>query len=386
MSQLVLAQLAGSAGYGGGERYLEWLLAGLDRAKFRPLVICPESGPFVQKLMKQGVAVAIISLEPLMNPLALLELARLLKRERVAVLQTHGARANVYGRLAGRIAGVHYIVSTVHNAISDYEVSPLKRWVYKSILRMTEPLADRTICVSEAIRQAVVADCPGAAAKTVTIYNGVDPASFTQRGRDRIRREWCTGPGPVLLTVARLTAQKGHRYLLDALPALLKEWPGVCCLFVGDGEGREALRALAREQDVEHACRFVGATDAVTEFYAAADVVVLPSLSEGFPFVVLEALAMARPVVATAVNGVPEIIEDGMTGRLVPARNAPALAAAIGQVLRNRETAARMGEAGRARVAAKFTAERMVRETIALLEAGVPASMRVPPPAERTAA
>lgn len=372
MSEVVLAQLAGSAAYGGGERYLEWLLAGLDRAKFRPVVICPESGPFVRKLRTQGVAVAVVSLEPLINPLAVLDLVRLLRQERVAVLQTHGARANVYGRLAGRLAGVPYIVSTVHNAIDDYEVSRFRRRLYKAMLRLTDPLADRTICVSEAIRQAVVKDCPRSAAKAVTIYNGVEPASFTPYGGERIRREWCAGSGPVLLTVGRLTPQKGHRYLLDALPLLLKDWPDLCCLFVGEGECRETLRALARARGVERSCRFVGATEAVAEYYAAADVVVVPSLSEGFPFVVLEALAMAKPVVATAVNGVPEIVADGVTGRLVPARNAPALVEAIDYVLKNREAAMGMGAAGRARVAAQFTAERMVRETVALLEAGVP--------------
>lgn len=369
MKPLVLAELAGSAGYGGGERYLELLFDGLDRARFRPLLICPEAGPFAGKMAARGVPTEILSLDPLFSPAALVKLARLLRREAVTVLQTHGARANFYGRLAGRLAGVPCVVSTVHNSINDYEVGRLKRWLYKTMLKVTVPLADRIICVSEAIKQDLLDDCPPAASRAVTVYNGVDVTSFDGRGDGRkIRRDWCLGDGPVLVTVARLTEQKGQRFLIEALPGLLSDWPTLSCCFVGEGESQESLRRLAREKGVEHSCRFVGARDDVIDWYAAADVVVLPSLSEGFPFVLLEALAMAKPVVATRVNGVPEIIEDGRTGFLVPPRDPQALENAIRRVFCNPEPAACMGKAGRTRVAVRLTAGRMVEETTAVFE------------------
>ena len=369
MTPIVLAELAGSAGYGGGERYLELLFDRLDRTRFRPLLICPEPGPFVGKMAVRGIPTSVVHLAPLFNPVALFRLVQLLKRERVTILQTHGARANVYGRLAGWLAGVPCVVSTVHNSIRDYEVSRYKQWVYGAILRFTMPLAHRIICVSDAIRRDVLDDCPEAAARATTVCNGVDLASFDrQSDGDKIRKEWCLGNGPVLLTVARLTEQKGHRYLIEALPGLLSEWPTLVCLFVGGGECRESLRALAREKGVEQSCRFVGSRDEVIDWYAAADVVVLPSLSEGFPFVVLEALAMSRPVVATRVNGVPEIIENGNTGLLVPPRDSEALEGAIRRVLRDPAWAAQMGRAGRARVAARFTVGRMIHETVTVLE------------------
>lgn len=369
MKPIVLAELAGSAGYGGGERYLELLFDRLDHARFRPLLICPEPGPFVEKMTARGVPTSVVHLAPLFNPAALFRLVRALKREGVTILQTHGARANVYGRLAGWLAGVPCIVSTVHNSLKDYEVGCLTRRIYGAVLRVTLPLVDRIICVSDATRRDVLDDCPEAAARAITICNGVDPASFdrpTEGGK--IRREWCIGNGPVLLTVARLTEQKGHRYLIEALPGLLAERPTLVCLFVGEGECREPLRALAREKGVEQSCRFVGSRDEVLDWYAAADVVVLPSLSEGFPFVVLEALAMSRPVVATRVNGVPEIIEHDTTGLLVPPRDSQALERAIRRVLHDPGLAVKMGKAGRARVAARFTAGRMVHETVTALE------------------
>ncbi|MDF0672783.1 MAG: glycosyltransferase family 4 protein [Nitrospira sp.] len=377
MKPVVLAELAGSAGNGGGERYLELLFDRLDRNRFSPFLICPEPGLFVEKMKAIGIPTDVVHLAPLFNPLALARLAQVLRREEVSILQTHGARANVYGRLAAWLAGVPCVVSTVHNSIRDYEVNSIQRYVYSVTLRVVLPLTDRVICVSEALRQDVIADCPSAAPKTTTVWNGVDPALLFCRGdRTRIRREWCAGSGPVLLTVARLTEQKGHRYLIEALPALLAEWPSLVCLFAGEGECRESLRAMAREKGVEQSCRFAGARNDVVDWYAAADVVVVPSLSEGFPFVLLEALAMSRPVVATNVNGVPELIRDGIHGLLVPPRNSQALQVAIRTLLHDPCLAACLGKEGQKEVAARFTSEKMVQNTIKAIEEAMPALCR----------
>ncbi|BFU91553.1 MAG: glycosyl transferase [Nitrospira sp.] len=374
MKPVVLAELAGSAGYGGGERYLELLFDRLDRTKFSPLLICPEPGPFVGKMKAKGIPTNVVRLTPLFNLAALIRLAYLLKRNDVTILQTHGARANVYGRIAAWLAGVPCVVSTVHNSIRDYEVHSILRHLYSVILRVVLPLTDRIICVSEALRQDVIADCPGVAPRTTTVWNGIDPALFFCRGdRTKIRREWCVGSGPVLLTVARLTEQKGHRFLIEAVPALVAEWPSLVCVFVGEGECRESLRALAKEKGVEQSCRFAGARNDVVDWYAAADVVVLPSLSEGFPFVVLEALAMSRPVIATNVNGVPELIRDGIHGLLVPPRNPQALHTAIQTILHDPCLAACLGKAGQEEVAVRFTAEKMVQDTVRVIEEAMPA-------------
>lgn len=369
MKSIVLAELAGSAGYGGGERYLELLYDRLDRQKFRCVLICPEDGPFVQRMLQRGADVRMISVAPLFNPFALRRLVGILRSEGVDILQTHGARANFYGRLAGWVAGVPRIVSTVHNSIKDYEVNRFKRWIYASALRLTLPLVHRIVCVSEAIRRDLLKECPPAADRTRTVHNGIDLNTFDPRTNgENVRKEYACTNGPVVLTIARLTEQKGHRYLLEALPNLVKKWPALTCLLVGDGECRASLQALAQQLGIEEACRFVGTKDNVADFYAAADVVVLPSLSEGFPFVVLESLAMARPTVATCVNGVPEIIEDGVTGLLVPSRDAQALETAIRLILHDPAWAAQLGQAGRARVTARFTIDHMLKETVAALE------------------
>ena len=380
MTPVVLAELAGSASYGGGERYLELLFGRLDRTRYRAMLICPEPGPFVGRMKARGVETHLVHLVPLFNPFALWRLTRLLRRERVTILQTHGARANFYGRIAGRLAGVPVIISTVHNSLKDYEVCSLTRWFYITALRLTLPLAHRIICVSDSNRRDLVDESPAAAARIQTVYNGVDPSAFPlQPNRKTVREELGIVSGPVLVMIARLTEAKGHRILLQALPHLIEAWPQLCCVFVGEGELRGQLHRLAVELDVEGSCQFVGVREDIADILAAADVVVLPSLSEGFPFVLLEALAMGCPVVASRVSGIPELIEDHRTGLLVPARDPRALANAIREVLSNPTTASKMGAEGRALVRERFTVDHMVGNTTAIFDAALhDVGIRVP--------
>ena len=366
---IVIAELAGSASYGGGERYLELLCEHLDPSRFRPILICPEPGSFVGRMQSRGVDVRVVHLEPLLNPFALMRLVRVLSQERVTILQTHGARANFYGRVAGWLAGVPVVISTAHNSIGDYEVSHLKRWIYAAALRATLRWSKRIICVSDAIRRDVVRDDPAAAGLAETVHNGIDRRLFQGVvDRTRLRRELGLTDGPLLVTVARLSQPKGHCDLIEALALLRVQWPQLQCVCVGDGELKESLKALAADRGLSSMCRFVGSRDDVMEFYAAADVVVLPSHSEGFPFVILEALAMGKPVIATSVNGVPEVIEHLKTGLLVKARDVAGLAGAIQSLLEHPDRARQLGNAGRAVVQARFTADRMVERTVAVFD------------------
>jgi glycosyltransferase involved in cell wall biosynthesis len=372
VAPLVLAELAGSAAYGGGERYLELLFDRLDRTRYRAILICPEPGPFVGRMKERGVETHLVHLAPLFNLRALARLTRLLVRERVTILQTHGARASFYGRIAGRLAGVPVNISTVHNSLKDYEVRSLTRWLYATALRLTLPLVHRIICVSDSNRRDLIDECPAVAARAQTVHNGVDPSAFpSQPDRRKVRQELEITQGPVLVTIARLTEAKGHRYLLQALPRLLETWPQLCCVFVGEGELHDTLQRMAMDLGVERSCRFVGIREDIAEILAAADVVVLPSLSEGFPFVLLEALAMGCPVVASRVNGVPELIEDHKTGLLVPARDPQALVAAIREVLSDPTAASEMGAEGRAVVQERFTVDQMVANTTAIFDAAM---------------
>jgi glycosyltransferase involved in cell wall biosynthesis len=197
--------------------------------------------------------------------------------------------------------------------------------------------------------------------KVVTIRNGIDAEAFVagrHAGDLRAALELAPGDRIIGLT-ARMTAQKGHRYLLGALPALVERMPRLRCLFVGDGPLRAELEHEATRLGVAGVCRFTGARSDVADVVSLFDVAVLPSLSEGLPFALLEAMALGKPVVATDVGGNPEVVADGETGFIVPPRHPEALARAITILLEQPLTARAMGQRGGARVRERFTLTQM---------------------------
>nr|MBI3614609.1 glycosyltransferase [Nitrospirota bacterium] len=173
---------------------------------------------------------------------------------------------------------------------------------------------------------------------------------------------------PVIGILGRLTHQKGHVYLLRALPLLLAKFPSLRCLVVGDGELREELQGLAAALGLSEHCLFLGVRQDIPEVLAALDVLVLPSLSEGLPYAALEGMAMGKPIVATAVNGVPELIQDGANGRLIPREDSKALARAVEEVLADPSTGRALGQAARKTVEQEFSAERWVDQLESLYE------------------
>jgi len=369
---LRIVQVAGSAEWAGGEVYLLQLAERLDRARFQLSVVCPAEGPLVHRLQRLGVPATVIPLEErLVDPQALRALTRHFTRERPQVVQSHGARANFYARLAARLARVPRHISTVHNSLYDYPVSPFRRAVYLALDRVTVPWTETIVCVAESLARDLVERSRVPARKVQVIHNGVDLARFDPAGADggRIRQAVGLGQGPVLGIVGRMTPQKDHTTFLAALAGAKATVPNVRALIVGDGPLRQEIEAEAARLGVREACHFTGIREDIPDCLAAMSVVLLSSVSEGFPFTVLEALAMARPLVATAVNGVREIVEPDVTGLLVPPRRPDLLARAALSLLEDPGRARALGEAGRKAVEARFPLERMI-ERMARLYTG----------------
>lgn len=358
-----VVHVAGSAEWGGGERYLELLARHVDRRRFALTVVAPAAGALCGRLEALGVEVHVVDLSALISVRALARLAALLGRLAPAVVQAHGARSNFYTRVAARLAGVPAVVSTVHNALGDYPVSPLRFAVYRALDRLTLPLTSRVVCVAGALAR----DYPG---RTTVIHNGIDLDDFDPGGMrapaGALRHRLGLGGGPVAGFVGRLTPQKDPLTFVRMLAALRQARPDVQGLVVGDGPLRPEVEQAVRAHGLGSSCRFLGERSDVAALLLAMDVFVLTSVSEGFPFIVLEAMAMKRPVVATRVNGVPEIVEDGVTGRLVPRGDAATLTRATRDILDAPDAGRGMGRAGRQRVVERFTAQRMVAETQAL--------------------
>lgn len=356
-----VVHVAESTGWAGGERYLLGLATELDRKRFKLSVIVPGDGLLVDRLRALDIETRRVPLnERLVSPAAFLGLVRTLRRLHPAIVQSHGARSNVYTRLAARYVGVPIVFSTVHNSLFDYEVAGWRRALYVLAERLTSPLADRILSVSEAIARDLVARYRIDAARTAIVRNGIDAWAFRPaRERSVVRAELGIADGRrVIVMAGRMTPQKGWDVLLEAAARLAPARTDLAWVLVGDGPLRPALTRRAAELGV--AVRFTGARSDMADILGCADVVVLASRSEGLPFTLLEAMALGKPVVATRVGGVPEVVEDGRTGRLVPRDDPAALASAVAGVL-DAPDARVMGARGRTRVETSFTLDGMVR-------------------------
>ena len=204
--------------------------------------------------------------------------------------------------------------------------------------------------------------------KVVVVPNGRDLSALVPgRERESARKELGLDyHTPIVGVVGRLEDQKGHRYLLDVWPAVTRDFPDARLLVVGDGSRRATLEAQVGALAIAPSVIFTGFRADVARMLDAIDVLALPSLYEGMPLTAIEAAAMARPVVATAVDGTPEVVEHGVTGFLVPPANPPALGGALVTLLADAERARQMGAAGRRRTLERFDLGRQVEATAAV--------------------
>jgi glycosyltransferase involved in cell wall biosynthesis len=230
--------------------------------------------------------------------------------------------------------------------------------------RVVARFVDRAIAVSEAARASLVAD-GYPAEKVVVVPNGRDLSRIrTSVAREAVRRELGIERGvPLVGVVARLEPRMGHAEMLEAWPSIAAEFPAARLVLVGQGSLRARLEARVGELGLARSVAFAGERGDVTRVLDAIDVVCLPSLSEGLALTAIEASALGRPVVATAVDGIPEIIREARTGRLVPPGDAASLSRAIRGVLRDPLGAQRMGRAGRDFVLDRFSLDRQVAST-----------------------
>ncbi len=272
------------------------------------------------------------------NPLTLWALVNLVRRENIDVLHVQGYRGTTLGKIAGMVTGVPVIVH-FHDTSLFY---PLLQRISDNVLRNA---ADAYLAVSYASRDMWAQRCKLDPDRITVVHNCTSLAEFRPTSATEVETvKSGLGIGRnsrVIGTVARLFESKGIRYLLEAAPAVLREFPDSRFVIVGDGPLREELERLAVGLNLDKHVLFTGFTDDVGRLMSIFDICVLPSVSaEGLPLTVLEAMAMAKPVIATEVV---EIIEDGTDGLIVPRRDPKALATKIIHVLGNQQEAKRLG-------------------------------------------
>jgi len=335
----------------------------------RVLFLSPTRGPFTELVEREGVAVHHVDVARTYRAGGAFRLVRLLRRERVDILHTHTAlAANVLSRVAGRVAGVA-VVSHLHIE-NHFRPNRLARAVHRALDNASARLAARVLAVSQATKDSLVAQGYPAALVEV-VHNGIDvDAEAARRGHD-LRAQLGIEDGATLVgEVARLCDVKGQRELIEAAALV----PGLHVALVGDdieqgGAYRRGLESLARERGVAGRTHFLGYRADAGEIVDQLDVLVLPSWIEGLPVVVLEAMAHAKPVVATPVGGTAELVVDGETGVLVPPRDPAKLAEALARLAADGDEAHTMGAAGRARVEREFSEAAMARRVLEVYDA-----------------
>jgi glycosyltransferase involved in cell wall biosynthesis len=351
---------------GGAELGLLGSLQHLDRARFRFVVACLyNNGSVGREIERLGIPVFDMRMRSFADPAGLLRLWKFIKTQKPDILHTHLFRANTWGRLLGAALGVPVIISSEHSLTSNQIEGRRRTWLLSAIDTCTALCCDRIIAVSEATKRYLLQNLVPSK-KVEVLLNSIDTSLFVPgAGRDELRRELGLGSAPVVTIVARLHPYKNHRLLLEAFSKLHARRPDAKLLIVGSGPLESDLRAQAQAM-LPGAVTFTGERRDVSAVMAASDVVVLCSACETFGRALVEAMAAARPVIGTAVDGIPEVIVDGVTGFLVAPGDASALAEAIYKLLADPELAARMGRAGQVRARQLFDIRRTVKRLQAI--------------------
>lgn len=352
---------------GGTQRHLQQVLGGLDRRRFDPVVYSLKSGGEVAlELGAAGVPVRFVPLEGRLVSLgtvrAVRRVATELRADGVRIVHGYQWRPALVGALAARLAGVPVVLASKRSLSGDSRTER-RAW------RLLGRLVDGITVNADALRVEAIAQ--GVRSQWVVVRNGIDLERFGSDATPPAAARGALGldeATPLVGAVGRLEARKGHDDLLRAVARLGAR--GAAALpqvaLVGDGPERDALDALAHALGIGHVVRFAGTVTDVRPWLAAMDAFVLPSREEGSSNAALEAMACARPVIATGVGGTGELIEDGRTGLIVPPRDPVALARALATVLDAPEHAAQLGAAARRVVEERYAVGRMVQEIEAL--------------------
>jgi len=339
--------------YGGGEISLFELIKNLDSSKFDSVVVFSQKGNFYSQIADLGIIARVVRMPSLKGPGLLSlpfsgrQLLAVIREHDTDVIHANSSRSMIYAGLVGRLARVPVIW---HVRVMDLDP------ILDPVLAM---LSTRII-----VNSAAVAERFDDSKKVSVIHNGVDLKKFNPDvDGESIRGELSIHEKEKVVTiVGRLDEWKGHRFFLEAARDVLAQLQMVRFLVVGDGVLRNELETLSEELGKAKEVIFCGHRDDIPQILSASNVVVSSSLSEGFGRVIVEAMAMAKPVVGTRVGGVPEVVVDGVSGILVEPENSEELANATLSLLKDPEHAREMGIAGFNRVKESFSIEKHVRE------------------------
>lgn len=355
----------------GGAQHIVYLLAKHLRSDYEITVACAPGGLLVERL--RGLKLRVIEIpelcrlpHPLRDLRALWKLHSLMQAERFDIVHTHSTKAGLLGRIAAAWAGIPVILFTAHGWAFSEGRAWLWRWLLAHVERLLAHLSTKIICVSEYDRQLAVRFGVASQEKLVVVTNGLETEPFcSSADKKELRRQFeaCDG---IITMVGRLAPPKDLNTLITSWEGL--KAPGWQLWLVGDGPLRPYLEKAIRAKGLSNSIRLLGERHDVPELLQASDIFVLSSRWEGMPLTIIEAMLAGLPVIATQVGGISELVEENVTGLLVPPGDPLALRSALEKLMASEESRKLFGERGRQRALQQFTVERMIHRVRVLYQ------------------
>lgn len=350
--------------FGGGERVFLQLAEGF-KDNYRIYVAAEAGGSFEKKIKNMHIRFLPVEMKKQLSLKPILQIKGIIQKYHINILHSQGARVDFYSRIAGKIAGVPYIVSTIAMPVEGFDVGNLKKKIYRFADYLTERFVDRFIVVSESLKHMLTGKRGIPAHRVARIYNGIELDRYRpSRSRNAIKKSWgIYEDAPVIGSFGRLVWQKGFKYLLRAIPQIIMKIENAKFLIAGDGKLRADLEKLAAELKITDNVIFTGYRTDINFLLDCIDILVVPSVKEGLPMIILEAMAMAKPIVASRIPGIIEQISDKKEGLLITARSPVEIASAVLNLTENKTFAIKLGNAARKKAEALFSVEKMLAET-----------------------
>jgi len=347
MAKINILHLYQNSKIGGVQQQIFSLIKSYNKDLFNPIFCClGNKEKIAEKLEKNGIEVITLN-RTNYNRLSfkiIKDLYKIIKEKNIHILRTHRYRSNLYGRIAGWLAGVPVIISSVHdNYRSDKKI---ERKLMNKILSI---ITDKIVAVSESIKNDIIRYDKINPSKIEVINNGVDTLIFRPQSKDYelLKSLGINNDDIVIGFVGRIVPAKGLEYLLEAFSYLKKEINNIKLLIVGDGAILKDLKNYSIELGISKYSIFTGERQDIQKILSCIDIFVMPSIAEGLPNALLEAMSSGKTVVTTKVGGIPEIIKDRFNGLIIPDKNSEMLAKAIKELITDKDLSEKLGENAR---------------------------------------
>lgn len=353
---------------GGAERFLVSLIKYLDKTKFKPTVCCLNwEGIWAKELEDIDVEVIALNKRGKFDIASFIRLFKIIKKGKFDIVNTHLWAADVLGRLAAILAGTPVIITTAQN------VDVWKNFLHRFTDRLLSYRTTKLIAVSQEVKKYYNQAVGIPLNKIVVIPNAIEMEKFKNVSDiSYLYDEFLLKKEDIVFVcIGRLTGQKGQKFLLEAVSFIKDKYPQLRLILAGDGEDKEELYNISGRLNLDGQVIFGGYRKDIPQILNLADALILPSLYEGLPVCVLEAMAAGKPVIATKAGGTPELINDGETGFLVPTENPQALSSAIEKLVNLPDKGRMMGAKGREVVMNRFSIENIAAQTGGLFEGEV---------------